>query len=280
MDEADFQWTQDSWDRETEVRERRVSARNSKLAWFGVIALAVLAFEVTADPGLTVALGCLKFGWDEFRLARWLKRADPDRRRGRVCAWFYLAWGLWRISLVAIATAFILALVMLLLEKQLGRVPGAAGPPPGFAGALMLSLCGFFFCSAVSSIAVVLALRNSIKIWVGPEVRWAKERNCWPPQDAAEGRYTSNRTKVILLSGLITIVVVGFFVVFLPLSFFLFPARGAQNKNSDQIILMFTLIFLTGVPMAILMLLEKLGNRMIAASPWDCWVRLTDSDQL
>ena len=60
-------------------------------AW--VVALVV--FEVTADPSLVVVVGCSKFGWAQLRAARWLRRNDPNTRRGKACRWFYVSWGLW-----------------------------------------------------------------------------------------------------------------------------------------------------------------------------------------
>ena len=67
MAESEFRWTQDAWGSDTEATERRASTRNERLAWFGVLTVAVVAFELTTDPALSVALGCMKFGWDEIR---------------------------------------------------------------------------------------------------------------------------------------------------------------------------------------------------------------------
>ena len=265
MSQAEFQWTQDSWGTEDEAVVPRVSSRNEKLAWFGVIALAVVVFEVTADPALTTALGCLKFGWEEVRLARWLKRTDPDRKRGRICSRFYLAWGLWRVSLVATAMMFILVFVHAAIEGKPGN-GGPAGPPPGFIGAFLLALAGFLLSSMVSSLAVISALRHRVRVWLGPEVRWAREENSWPPQAVARRRETTNRTKVILLSALITGAVVGFLVVLLPLSH-AFP----QQKAPEPLFFIFMMAFMIGVPFLMLCLLEVLGARMIAPTPAACW---------
>lgn len=263
MPEPDFSWTQDQWDIGEEAVERRASARNNKLAWFGVIAVAVVVFELTADAALSTAIGCLKFGWEEVRLARWLKKTDPDRRRGRICSRFYLAWGLWRVSLVATAMMFILAFAYGSLEAKAGVAPG---PPPGFISACLLAMGGFLLCSLISSLAVISAWRHRIKVWVGPEVRWAREEGAWPPQAATRRRTTTNRTKAIVLSALITGFIFGLLVVVIPLSFS-FP----QQKKSETLFITLMMLFMIGVPVLILCLLEVLGARMIALSPEACW---------
>jgi hypothetical protein len=266
MTQAKFQWTQDSWGPEDGSVAPRASSRNEKLAWFGVIALAVVAFEVTADPAVTTILGCLKFGWEEVRLARWLKRTDPDRKRGRICSRFYLAWGFWRVSLVATAMMFILVFVHAAIEGKQAN-GGPAGPPPGFIGATLLALAGFLLSAMVSSLAVISALRHRVRVWLGPEVKWAREESIWPPQSAMPRRRVStNRTKVILLSALITGGVIGFLVVLLPLSH-AFP----QQQAPDAVLFVFMMGFMIGGPFLMLCLLELLGSRMIAPTPEACW---------
>src|SRR5205823_1721793 len=47
-------------------------------------------YELTTQPALGAVAVCLKFGWEDFRTARWLRRRDPNRRRGRACFWLYV----------------------------------------------------------------------------------------------------------------------------------------------------------------------------------------------
>ncbi len=229
-------WPKPSSDGLKTTGGRGVSSRNEKLAWFGVIALAVVAFEATADPALSTALGCLKFGWNEVRLARWLKRTDPDRKRGRICSRFYLAWGLWRVSLVATAMMFVIAFAYAAIEGKPANGGMRAGPPPGFVTAFFLALAGFVLSSMVSSLAVISALRHRVRVWLGPEASWARAEKIWPPHAVARRRETSNRTKTILLSALITGLMFGLLFVLLPSRTPSGPQGGALGPNVPSVI--------------------------------------------
>jgi hypothetical protein len=66
-----------------------------------------LLYECTAQPGLAAAVACAKFGWADLRSVLWLRRVDPDRRRGATCFWGYLTFGLWKVA-VASTLAMIL----------------------------------------------------------------------------------------------------------------------------------------------------------------------------
>ena len=72
-----------------------------------LVGLAFLVFELTADPSLAVVLGCLKFGTADMRVARWLRRADPDSVRGCACSWFYVVLAIMRIGFMAVAIMFV-----------------------------------------------------------------------------------------------------------------------------------------------------------------------------
>ena len=73
--------------------------------WALLLIVAWLVFELTAQPALAVAAVCVKFGWEDFRTARWLRRSDPDRLRGRACFWLYVASGLWKTAITGTVQA-------------------------------------------------------------------------------------------------------------------------------------------------------------------------------
>jgi hypothetical protein len=69
--------------------------------WVTLVAIGWVLYELTARPALGSVAVCIKFGWEDFRTALWLRRRDPYLLRGRACFWLHLASGLFRIASVA-----------------------------------------------------------------------------------------------------------------------------------------------------------------------------------
>jgi hypothetical protein len=267
MAEPEFRWTQDDWETEQQSVRGRNSSRNNRLGWLIVIVLGIVTFELTAHPALAVALGCLKFGWGEYRIARWLKRTDPDRRRGRICSRFYKAWGLWRISVVATAMMFVVACAYgphAERARQAGLGPANNAPPAEFMIASLLAIVGFLSSASMSSLAVISALRNRIKVWVGPEAGWALEESAWPPPIARRRRATKNRAKTILFSAVVTGVGVGITTLAIVIG-------GRKFDQHSPIPFIMMVVAFVALPFAILTLMEVLGRRVLASTPEDCW---------
>src|SRR4051794_36905981 len=66
-------------------------------------------YELTAQPALGVAAICLKFGWEDFPPAFWLRRNDPQRTRADACFWLYIASGVWKAAITASVMIFAFA---------------------------------------------------------------------------------------------------------------------------------------------------------------------------
>jgi hypothetical protein len=266
MNEFEFPWTQDSRGVEAKVQKRQVSRRNARLYWLSVIAMAVVAYANEAGLCVAVTLGCVNFGWDEFCLARWLKRTDPDQRRGRTCSLFYLAWGVSRIILASIAIMFLVAGFQSWLESKPQNVARTDSPPPAFISAGIVVIFGLLFLSVLSTLAVISGLRNRVQIWIGPEARWAREENVWPPQAVCRRRATTNQTKIILLSAMITLFGIGTTIVLI-----LMVILSIGRTLSSGFLVGLTLLTPVVGVISILVLLDTLGARMIASTPEACW---------
>src|SRR5262245_37223463 len=73
----------------------------NSLMWLATVAVAWSLFVVTANPTVGIVATCSKFGWEDVWTAWWLRSHDPDSVRGRTCSWFYLALGLWKVTITA-----------------------------------------------------------------------------------------------------------------------------------------------------------------------------------
>ena len=265
MTEPEAWWPQDARGARLDGSDTPPPGGRRRLIRFGLLALATLGL-IAAGPAYAYPFGCVLFGWDEIVLARWLKRADPIPTRGRACSLFYLAWGLWRISLAATGLMFLVIMAQVAVEGSPKDRAREVPTPPEFASCGVVALVGLQVASAVSAFAAISCLRQRVRAWVGPEVRWARSDGIWPPQVARRRRETVNRAKTILIATFITGAAVGVTILLIA-SFSWRPAGVASPGPTVAVIV----LLMVGVPISILLLLGWLKARIMAPTPADCW---------
>jgi hypothetical protein len=176
--------------------EERTASRSwggSGLAWLGVAAVTFLIFELTSSSSLALAVGCLKFAWHDFVVARKIRQVDADRVRSWTCAWFHRAWGLMKVSLIAMVLMFVLLFVGGHFN-QLGRAEFASK----VLTALAIGSIGFNLSLIFSGIGVFSGLRHRIKVWIGA---------------------STNRIKLLMLGNIITLfILLMVFLIMIPLA--------------------------------------------------------------
>src|SRR5262245_45172807 len=91
-----------------------------------LLGLAWFIFEFTANPWAGPALAGAKFGCDDLLTAFWLRRGDPDLRRGRIAFWLYLTWGMIKLIVVAFTIMMLVGLLHELVSWLRG-VPAGPG---------------------------------------------------------------------------------------------------------------------------------------------------------
>jgi hypothetical protein len=215
--------------------------------WLGLLALGWVLYETTHQPALAAVAVCLKFGWEDFAVARWLYRVDPDVARARASSWLYFAWGLWKTASVAFLMSVGFALV----------VPRVAPAPPGlqaallsFLGTSLTTLIGFAISSLATGCAVALAWGGGRRLWLDSAVHHARNLGHWPPTLLCEGR--RNRLGVLLLTALGVWFLVGLIVVLT-----LAPGLGCPLSLL--------------APMLLVGTREAVSRRVRATTPEECW---------
>jgi hypothetical protein len=231
------------------ARRRRLS-----LGWPALLLAGWLLYELTADPGLASAVACAKFGWADLRAACWLRRIDPDRRRGLTCFWCYLAFGLWKVAVMATLTMILLGFLEALLGG--GRRAGANNPSL-VVGTLAAAGVGFVLSFLTTYVALWSALRSGVRIWLGVAPHRARTGRFWPPQHgkvnfAPYVAFTTLVFTVWLLVGLI----IGLVLAWQP--------RGAVGIGC-LVLVMLTLIG------SVISAFPFLAGRLFARSPLECW---------
>lgn len=158
----------------------RAGGWKPRLTWPALILFGWLLYEATAQPGLAAAVTCAKLGWSDFRVAYWLRRVDPDRRRGRACFWFYVAFGLWKVAVLATAVMFTLLFLGSLVHPGRRRF-GGPGVSPVLAGVLVAAGVGFGLSFLATYVALWSAIRSRVKVWLGSAPHRARAGRFWPP---------------------------------------------------------------------------------------------------
>jgi hypothetical protein len=226
------------------------------MSWYVLAAFGLLLYELTAQPGLGAAVACAKAGWEDWRSAFWLRRVDPDWRRGRTCFWFYLAYGLWKVALLAT----LMMIVLMTIAGLAGR-PAAAGGglSPAVKGVLVAAGLGFGLSFFLTYLALGLALRHRVRVWLGAAPHRARRQKYWPPEAGSQ-----NLAPFVI----ITTVILTLWVILVLLA--LGGAVVAGGRGSALLGLAI-LGFLGVASPATMFVLKYLDDRVFARAPGDCW---------
>jgi hypothetical protein len=231
--------------------------RRLSLGWPVLVLAGWLLYECTAEPGLAAAVACAKFGWADLQAAFWLRRVDPDRRRGATCFWCYLTFGLWKVAVMATLAMILLGFLAALLDG--GRPPPAANnnPSPVLGGALVAASIGFSLSFCTTYVALWSALRNGVRIWLGVAPYRARRERFWPPHHGKINfaPYVAFTTLVLSVWAIV-LIVVGLVLAWRP--------RGAFAIAC-------LVLGMIGLIAFLIMAFPLLARRLFARSPLDCW---------
>jgi hypothetical protein len=147
-----------------------------RVSWGAMLALGWLIYEITARPAAGILVACAKFGWNDFVTAHWLIRRDPDRGRGRTCFWFYMASGLWRITVAAFIITGVILIVTIIMGLR-GRPM-----PLGLMFTAITSIAGILLLAVVPLIGVLCARLYRVKVWIDSSIHAYRRAGIWPPE--------------------------------------------------------------------------------------------------
>ena len=237
-----------------------VSSRASPLLrWLPLVA-GVIAFELTTDAMLGVALACIRFGEKDFSTALWLRRADPVPNRGRAVAWFLLAMGLAKVTVSGVLGVTVAAIMI----RLLGRFPG--GPVAVLIeqakGAVLTVIgagLGWFIATWT---AAAFAWSSGIRVWIGRGLHKARRTGEWPPAGDHEAARRGNPLEVLVTFAWLAS------LLMLWLSFALM--LPANRRNDQGIIIAASAVFFAGLLSGNWVLVPLL-RRLVAKHPGECW---------
>src|SRR5579872_3534831 len=158
---------------ETLGDHRPASRWTERISWGAMLPLGWFIYEITARPSFAIVVACAKFGWNDFLTAHWLLRTDPDRGRARTCFWFYVASGLWKVT---VAAFMITGGILIATVGFNGNVPR------GLFDAGMIAAIGISLLAIVPLVGVVNARVYRVKVWVDSSIHACRRNNLWPPR--------------------------------------------------------------------------------------------------
>lgn len=180
---------------EISSEEESATARQRPSSWRirsqGIVALlylmAFVAWEATSMPALVAVILCSKLALHEVATGWWLLRYDPDWRRGRVCFWFHLSWGLWKMAVAA--TALLLGgVVAAVVLARFGRAPFLGFMGSILRGAVLTAGAGYGLSFLVTYIALASAWWHGVRVWLGSAQHRSRREGFWPPRGGGANR--------------------------------------------------------------------------------------------
>lgn len=226
------------------------------LSWPMLLLAGWLMYEFTSEPGLAALVACAKFAWSDVRTAFWLRRVDPDRMRGQACFWAYLAYGLWKVAILATLSMIVLGFISVLVAQMARPRQANNDFSPVLAGALAAALFGFGLSFPLAYVATWSALRNGVRLWLGHAPNRARKERFWPP------RHTGINAAPFV--GFTCLVLTMWFIVFAFVSLAVLVQPGGVGCAVFWVITLLTMFVLP-------ILFFRKSAQVIARSPQECW---------
>jgi len=231
-----------------------------RLLWPLLLLSAWLAFELTANATLSLALACLKFGMNDFRTAWWLWQTDPQRRRAHACASFYAASGIWKTALVPLLTASVVAIVWGMIAPQ--AMQQAQPVTKQLFLALVVGVWAATILIVLAGSAVVLSLTARWRVWVHPSLHRSRKAGSWPPVFSPASQPQANQAVLIMLTAIFATVLIGPVATLIAVNLFQPPAALRRIVE---------LVVVFGYPIFGVLAFGLLRGKLFAQSPWECW---------
>lgn len=234
--------------------------------WFFVLSVAWLLFDLFMQPVLSICIASFKFGWNDFANGFWLWRKDSERRRGRTCLVFYLATGLWRIT---VTTFGVTLLGLVVYGIWIGINPGGRnwgrnqGDDDIVTGvSMMIVMFCFVFSSLSTWLAIWMGLRNRVRVWIDSTVRYSRRNGIWPPEPQGKNQVSRAVTSSLVF---LSAILVGTAIAVL-------VSAAKRAGPIPEVMIALPILAMIGCGVILLAGRSWLLRKLAATSPADCWL--------
>jgi hypothetical protein len=239
------------------------------VSWPLLLLLGWLLYELTTQPALAVVTICLKFGWSDFKTALWLRRVDPIRTRGWACFWMHVASGFWKTAIAALVPLFTMPFIIDALGQ---KAAPAQGPPVHFMVATLTAIGGFLLSALMTGVAVAIAWRHDVRLWLNRAIHHDCRENNWPPLHALAGQ--PNNVGRLLMAMVFVFLFTALTPILIGAAAALAGPMAAAAGNQGNGAAFFSVAFTAGLlalACAIAKGRELLARKLAARSPVECW---------
>ncbi len=251
-----------------EIEERSQPGLLRRMPWWLIGSIAFAIGELTTHPAIGIVVLCLKFGWNDFLLGLWLRRRDPDRKRGAVCSWFYWALGLWRVGMWSFILLFAFAFFVFgLLEQHVGK--GRDPIELGYCAAIMFG--SVILGLGTTSIGMLRGWMTGRRVWLSSNIYESYKLRVWPPVTAAGSPNLLKR--IIIMTGCIAYVAALPAILFGVFALLGNPQvqPGKPNAQDELITLAGILTVIIGGACVVLWICSAILKRLEADRPDQRW---------
>ncbi len=235
----------------------------ARMAILGAAIAALVAFELTSEPAISVWLFCLKFGFGDFHNAVWLFRRDRFQSRRWINSLWHLAAGFYRIFFAALAFIIVVVLALAFFPAINQELLGGKGMAHETKVAGRVVVAMFFPAGICGALAVLWSLAARHKAWVGKVVSRARRTSVWPPSLAQAQGFEVNRARLVAVFSALFVWAA---TVFLGTRFL----ESFIGNSPFASILLCVALLISGAAL-LLSFRDYLLPRILAPSPSYCW---------
>ncbi len=250
-----------------EIDERRPekSAWLRHWDWFFVLSVAWLLFDLFMQPVLSICIASFKFGWNDFANGLWLWRKDSERRRGRTCLIFYVATGLWRITVTTFGVTLLGSVIYGIWSGLNPAAQNWGRNKPGDDIVTSVSMMIVMFCFVFSSLstwlAICMGLRNRVRVWIDSTVRYSRRSGVWPPEPQGKNQLSRAVTSsLVFLSAILVGTAIGLLI-----------SAAKRAGPVPEVVMALPILAIIACGVILLAGRSWLLRKLAAASPIDCW---------
>ncbi len=237
--------------------ERSVDPIVAAVKWLGVLTLSVGVFLLTMSPILAMAWPYLRAGWPAIRTAWWLRQNDPWRERGSVCFHFHLAMAGFRAGVVGVFMAVVMAIFF--SNRQNNVVP------PQFIIGITVVMAGIGLSFVLGWWGTILAYRHGVRVFVISNLRNRCHGDFSQIERVSKSKFMVNPANYVMAVAIVAPALALWFATMLATM----PRPGEGHAGNG-----FSMALLRALPalgICCIALLIYLSNRVIAATPQECW---------